>query len=251
MSTILKAVDIKKAYSIDHRQQEVLKGIHLEIQKGDFTVIMGSSGAGKSTLLYALSGMDYISSGKIIFNGEEIENFSPDKMAVFRREHCGFVFQQNNLLDGMSILDNVVAAGMLCNKSKKKVLEKAAGMFEKVNLSKEIQKKFPGQVSGGEAQRAGIVRALINDPDVVFADEPTGSLDYSNGQVVLDLLTAIHKSGQSIIMVTHDIRSAFRGNKIIFVRDGLIGGICDIGEYDEEDHARKEKLRSFLEERGW
>lgn len=251
MSTILKAIDVKKSYTVDCRRQEVLKGIGLEIEKGDFTVIMGSSGAGKSTLLYALSGMDHINSGKIIFCGEEIESYSPDKMAVFRRKHCGFVFQQNNLLDSMSILDNVAAAGMLCTKSKKKVLEKAAGLFEKVNLSKEIQKKFPGQVSGGEAQRAGIVRALINDPDVVFADEPTGSLDYSNGQVVLDLLTDIHKSGQSIIMVTHDIRSAFRGNKVIFVRDGLIGGICDIGEYKESDSERKEKLRDFLEKRGW
>ena len=95
------------------------------------------------------------------------------------------------------------------------------------------------------------MRALINNPDVVFADEPTGSLDYSNGQVVLDLLTDIHKSGQSIIMVTHDIRSAFRGNKVIFVRDGLVGGICDIGEYEESNSERKEKLRDFLEKRGW
>ena len=95
------------------------------------------------------------------------------------------------------------------------------------------------------------MRAIINEPDVVFADEPTGSLDYSNGQVVLDLLTDIHKSGQTIIMVTHDIRSAFRGNKVIFVRDGMVGGICELGEYDEKDDERKEKLRCFLEERGW
>ncbi|MBR1431997.1 ABC transporter ATP-binding protein [Ruminococcus sp.] len=251
MSTILKAINVKKSYAVDSRTQEVLKGVDFQIEKGDFAVIMGSSGAGKSTLLYALSGMDNIDSGKIVFGDQSIENYSADKMSVFRRKHCGFVFQQNNLLDNMSILDNVAAAGMLCTSSKKEVLSKAEKLFEKVNISKEIQKKFPSQISGGEAQRAGIVRALINDPDVVFADEPTGSLDYSNGQVVLDLLTDIHKSGQTIIMVTHDIRSAFRGNKVIFVRDGMTGGICELGEYDEKDEERKEKLRSFLEERGW
>ena len=151
MSTILRAEGVKKSYSVDRRKQEVLKGIELEIEKGDFTVIMGSSGAGKSTLLYALSGMDNIDSGKIIFVGEEIENYSPDKMAVFRREHCGFVFQQNNLLDSMSILDNVAAAGMLCTKSKREVLEKAARLFEKGQYFKGDTK----EVSGSGIRRRG------------------------------------------------------------------------------------------------
>ena len=113
MSTILKAINVKKSYAVDSRTQEVLKGVDFQIEKGDFAVIMGSSGAGKSTLLYALSGMDNIDSGKIVFGDQSIENYSADKMSVFRRKHCGFVFQQNNLLDNMSILDNVAYLEMV------------------------------------------------------------------------------------------------------------------------------------------
>lgn len=251
MSTILKADNIQKAYSTGKNSQNVLNGINAEIEQGDFTVIMGASGAGKSTLLYVLSGMDYADSGKIIFNGEEIENYSADKMSVFRRKHCGFVFQHHNLLDSMNLMDNVVSVGLLCTKSKKTAVEKAQRLFSQVNLSEDIQNKFPSQISGGEAQRAGIVRALINNPDIVFADEPTGSLDSSNGEMVLELLTEINNGGQSIIMVTHDFRSALRGNKIIYVKDGVCGGICDIGRYEENNAGRRDKLKTFLEERGW
>ena len=174
---LLKTENLSKSFSSGGVLQHVLKNIDLELYQGDFTVIMGASGAGKSTLLYALSGMDTPSLGKITFGDKVISDYSQDELAVFRREHCGFVFQQIYLLEGMSVMDNVLAAGLLVNQDKKALLEKARALFDAVGISGETQKKFPAQISGGEAQRAGIVRALINRPEILFADEPTGSVE--------------------------------------------------------------------------
>ena len=212
---------------------------------------MGASGAGKSTLLYALSGMDTPSLGKITFGDKVISDYSQDELAVFRREHCGFVFQQIYLLEGMSVMDNVLAAGLLVNQDKKALLEKARALFDAVGISGETQKKFPAQISGGEAQRAGIVRALINRPEILFADEPTGALNSQTGLDVLDTLTAFHEQGQSVVMVTHDMRSARRGNRILYLKDGVILGECGLGKYRHGDRARHEKLAAFLSEMGW
>lgn len=195
-----------------------LKNVDLELYKGDFTVIMGASGAGKSTLLYALSGMDTPSLGKITFGNEVISSYSSDELAVFRRKHCGFVFQQIYLLDGMSVMDNVLAAGLLTSKDKKKIVEYAKELFRAVDISEETQNKFPTQISGGESQRAGIVRALVNSPRILFADEPTGALNSKTGLDVLNTLTEFNGRGQSIVMVTHDMRSARRGNRILYLR---------------------------------
>jgi putative ABC transport system ATP-binding protein len=232
-------------------EQPVLKSLDIDIYAGDFTVIMGSSGAGKSTLLYALSGLDKPTSGTIEFVGCDISNMSNDKLAVFRRKNCGFVFQQNLLLDNMSIMDNVLACGLLVNSNKKQLAAEAAEIFTRVGLEENIWVKFPTQVSGGEAQRAGIVRALINKPNVVFADEPTGSLNSASGKAVLDVLTDVNKNGQSIIMVTHDLNSARRGNRIIYLKDGVVCGECPLGAYASGDKKRHEKLQQFLDGMGW
>ena len=248
---LLKTENLSKSFSSGGVLQHVLKNIDLELYQGDFTVIMGASGAGKSTLLYALSGMDTPSLGKITFGDKVISDYSQDELAVFRREHCGFVFQQIYLLEGMSVMDNVLAAGLLVNQDKKALLEKARALFDAVGLSGETQKKFPAQISGGEAQRAGIVRALINRPEILFADEPTGALNSQTGLDVLDTLTAFHEQGQSVVMVTHDMRSARRGNRILYLKDGVILGECGLGKYRHGDRARHEKLAAFLSEMGW
>jgi putative ABC transport system ATP-binding protein len=232
-------------------EQQVLNSLDIEIYAGDFTVIMGSSGAGKSTLLYALSGMDKPSSGEIMFDGRDISHMSNDQLAVFRRKSCGFVFQQNLLLDNMSIMDNVLACGLLINNNKKQLLARAKDLFAQIGLDDIIWNKFPTQVSGGEAQRAGIVRALINQPQAVFADEPTGSLNSAAGKAVLDVLSEVNRAGQSIIMVTHDLNSARRGNRIIYLKDGMICGQCLLGAYVPEDKKRLDKLQPFLTEMGW
>ena len=195
---LLKTDSLSKSFSTGGALQHVLKNIDLKLYKGDFTVIMGASGAGKSTLLYALSGMDTPTLGTITFAGKEISGYSPDRLAVFRREHCGFVFQQIYLIDGMSVMDNVLSAGLLVNKNKKALLERAGKLFQEVGISEETQKKFPTQISGGEAQRAGIVRGLINNPEILFADEPTGALNSKTGLDVLDTLTRFNEQGQSL-----------------------------------------------------
>ncbi len=231
--------------------QHVLKNIDLQLYEGDFTVIMGASGAGKSTLLYALSGMDTPSLGKITFGGEVISGMNSDALAVFRRKSCGFVFQQIYLIDGMSVMDNVLAAGLLVNRDKKALIQRAGELLRAVDIPEEAWNKFPAQLSGGEAQRVGIVRALINSPRILFADEPTGALNSKTGLDVLDTITRFNEQGQSVVMVTHDMRSARRGNRILYLKDGAVLGECDLGKYICGDRARHEKLSAFLEEMGW
>lgn len=248
---LLKTEKLCKTFSNGGQQQHVLKNIDLELYQGDFTVIMGASGAGKSTLLYALSGMDTPSLGTITFGDKVISGLSQDGLAVFRRDHCGFVFQQIYLIDGMSVTDNVLSAGLLVNKDKKALVQKAKELFAAVDISEETQKKFPTQISGGEAQRVGIVRALINNPEILFADEPTGALNSKTGFDVLDTLTKFNEQGQSVVMVTHDMRSARRGNRILYLKDGVILGECNLGKYTHGDTARHEKLTAFLKDMGW
>lgn len=248
---LLKTESLSKSFSNGGAMQHVLKNIDLELYQGDFTVIMGASGAGKSTLLYALSGMDTPTLGKITFGDHVISDLHQDGLAVFRREHCGFVFQQIYLIDGMSVMDNVLSAGLLVNKDKKALLTKAKDLFAAVDISEDTQKKFPTQISGGEAQRVGIVRALINSPEILFADEPTGALNSKTGLDVLNTLTNFNEQGQSVVMVTHDMRSARRGNRILYLKDGAILGECELGKYVHGDTERHEKLSAFLTEMGW
>lgn len=248
---LLKTEKLSKTFSNGGTMQHVLRNIDLQLYKGDFTVIMGASGAGKSTLLYSLSGMDTPTLGTITFGDCTISNLSQDGLAVFRRNHCGFVFQQIYLIDGMSVMDNVLSAGLLVNKDKKALVKKAKELFAAVDISENTQKKFPTQISGGEAQRVGIVRALINSPEILFADEPTGALNSKTGLDVLDTLTGFNEQGQSVVMVTHDMRSARRGNRILYLKDGVILGECNLGKYIHGDAQRHEKLSAFLKDMGW
>jgi len=249
--TILATTKLCKTFSNGGHQQHVLKNLDLEIYEGDFTVIMGPSGAGKSTLLYALSGMDKPTLGSVSFSGKDISGLSNDKLAVFRRDNCGFVFQQTYLLDNMSIMDNIMACGLLVSKDRKKISQRAKDLLKSFDIGENIWGKFPTQVSGGEGQRAGIARALINNPTIVFADEPTGALNSTNGQAVLDALSNVNGQGQSVVMVTHDLRSALRGNRILYFRDGGIVGECNLGTYETDDEGRNTELKGFLMEMGW
>lgn len=248
---LLKAEKLSKSFSSGGAMQHVLKNVDLELYKGDFTVIMGASGAGKSTLMYALSGMDTPTLGKITFGDTVISDLSQDGLAVFRRDHCGFVFQQIYLIDSMSVFDNVMTAGLLVNKDKSALIKRAKELFEAVDIPETTQRKFSTQISGGEAQRAGIVRAMINSPEILFADEPTGALNSQTGLDVLNTLTKFNEGGQSVVMVTHDMRSARRGNRILYLKDGSILGECELGKYVPNDPARHEKLSAFLKEMGW
>jgi len=248
---LITATKLNKSFTVGGREQHVLKELDFEVYEGDYTVIMGPSGAGKSTLLYALSGMDKPSSGSINFSGTEIAGLSNDALAQFRRKNCGFVFQQMFLLNNMSILDNILAAGLLVSKDKRTIVARAKSLLTDVGLTEVEWNKFPNQISGGEAQRASIVRALINMPAVVFADEPTGALNSAAGGAALDTLTAVNATGQSVICVTHDLRTARRGNRVIYIKDGTIGGECDLGPYVSGCRERHKKLTTFLDSMGW
>jgi putative ABC transport system ATP-binding protein len=155
------------------------------------------------------------------------------------------------MMDKMSLLDNVLASGLLATKNKKEVTKRAVELFHKVNIDEITYRKFASQISGGEAQRAGIVRGLINKPSVLFADEPTGALNSSNSTAVLDVFTDFNKEGQSIVMVTHDLRCALRGNRIIYLKDGQVAGECLLDPYKPKDAARRTKLDDFLKEMGY
>lgn len=248
---IISVKNLIKSFKSESGTQTIINNIDLDIYENDFTIIMGSSGAGKSTLMYSLSGMDMPTSGSIEFCKEDITKMNADKLAVFRRKNCGFVFQQIYMLDKMSLLDNALTAGLLVNKSKKEVIKRAKELFKKVNLPETTIRKNVNQVSGGEAQRAGIVRAVINKPMCLFADEPTGALNSENTKAVLDVFTDLNNDGQSIIMVTHDKKSAIRGNRIIYLKDGKICGELRLDRYEKESEERNTKLDKFLKDMGW
>lgn len=249
---ILQTKQLCKTFSSDGQQQHVLTNLDIDIYEGDFTIIMGSSGSGKTTLLYALSGMDTPTLGKIIFRGTQLQDLNSDELAAFRKKHCGFVFQSIYLLENMSILDNVLTAGYLVNNNKPEIIKRAKELFLQVGLREEIWRKFPSQLSGGEKQRAALIRSLINRPDILFADEPTGALNSSSGKDVLDILTDINHRGQSIIMVTHDIKAAVRADRIIYLMDGKVCGEIFLDKYTEADaEHRTKKVRDFLRENNW
>lgn len=248
---ILEANNLCKSYSNGSVMQHVLKNLNIQIYEGDFTVIMGSSGSGKSTLLYALSGMDKPTLGSICFREENISKYTNDMLAVFRRKHCGFVFQQMYLNDTMSVMDNILICGLLVSKDNKTLRKRAQELLAAVGLSEECYDKYPSQLSGGEAQRVAIVRAVINSPEIVFADEPTGALNSTNATNVLDVMTLINEQGQSIVMVTHDMKTARRANRILYLKDGVILDECDLGKYKKNDLERHGKLKDFLEKMGW
>lgn len=251
-NSILRTEKLCKSFSNGGVQQHVIKNLDMEIREGDFTVIMGSSGSGKSTLLYALSGMDKPSMGKVIFNGKEIQDLSNDELAVFRRGNCGFVFQSIYLLENQTVLDNVLTGALIVQKNSPELVNKAKELLKKTGLNEEVWNKYPSQLSGGESQRVGIVRAVINDPKILFADEPTGQLNSASSRDVLDIFTDIHKNGQSIVMVTHDLKTALRGTRVLYLRDGGVVGDYSMPNFCEDDiKERRNNLTSFLEDMGW
>ena len=252
VSSILRTDKLCKSFSNGGRQQHVIKNMDLEIMENDFTVIMGASGSGKSTLLYALSGMDKPTVGKIYFGDKEIQDYSNDELAVFRRGNCGFVFQSVYLLENQTVLDNVLTGALIVQKNSPALVQKVKNLLNKVGIREELWNKYPNQLSGGEAQRVGIVRAIINDPKILFADEPTGALNSASSKEVLDVFTEVHKKGQAIVMVTHDLKTALRGTRVLFLRDGKVEGDYRMPKFGEDDiRVRRDKLSKFLEEMGW
>ena len=248
---VLEAKALSKSFAANGVQNHVLSNIDLEIYEGDFTVIMGSSGSGKSTLLYSLSGMDTITDGSILFEGTDIAKMKEKQLAMLRRDKFGFVFQQMNLVSNLSLYENVVVPAYLTKQDRKMVNQRADELLSQVGI-KEQKKRLPSQVSGGEQQRTCMVRAIMNHPQIIFADEPTGALNKQTGIEVLDLMTQFNEQGQSILMVTHDVKAAARGNRILYIEDGKIVGELNLNRYEKENTKSAEtQITSWLLARGW
>ena len=248
---IIKTDLLCKSYVSDGETNNVIKNMSLSIYDRDFTVVMGCSGSGKSTLLYTLSGMIEATSGKISFNANEITHMKEKQMAAFRRDTLGFVFQGINLVPDLTVFENVISPSYGTKADKASVISRADELLNKLDMS-EHTRKFPHQLSGGQNQRAAICRALINNPKVIFADEPTGALNSAQGKNVLDIFTELNRGGQSVVMVTHDLRAALRGNRIIYLRDGRIDGELSLEPYDESTAEEREScVYEFLKKHGF
>ena len=218
---IIQAKKLHKSYFTGKTEVPVINNLDLTLYKGDFTVIMGSSGSGKSTLLYLLSGLEITTSGEIWLEDKPVHSMDEKLITLLRREYIGFVFQDFNLVPNLTFLENILIPAYLVKNDRKALQDRAKELMKKVHIL-ELADRLPSEVSGGQQQRCSMARAVINNPRVVMADEPTGNLNSSSSQAVLDILTDLYKEGQSIVMVTHDIRSACRGNRIIFLKDGQI-----------------------------
>lgn len=250
--TILQGEKITKIFHQGKAEAKVLDGIDIKIYEKDFTVIMGPSGAGKSTLLYSLSGMDPLTAGHVFYKDKEISGLSENQMAKLRAEEFGFVFQQTHLVSNLTLLENVLVAGYVGRKdSAEKVKERAKNLLQQMDVE-EAKDRLPAQVSGGEAQRAAIARAMIGRPGLLFADEPTGALNQANTREVLGLLTDLNREGQSILMVTHDLRAASRGNRILYLEDGKVCDELSLEPYNEmEEKQREREVSQWLSGLRW
>ena len=251
-NVILRAKNVCKSFYQGSEETQILKSVTTDIYEGDFTVIMGASGAGKSTLLYALSGMDSITSGEVIFKEQKINNLSEKEQAVLRAKEFGFIFQQMHLVSNLTLFENIAVAGYAGeSKNIKDIQEKTMKWMQQMNID-GVKNHLPSQVSGGEAQRAAIARAMINNPQLIFGDEPTGALNKSSSEEVLNLLTGFNKNGQSILMVTHDIKAAIRGNRILYLEDGKILDELDLAAYQEDNaKTREAKVNDWLTALQW
>ncbi len=248
MKKILESKNLCKTYYSNDVEFHALKNVDLVINQGEFVAIMGQSGSGKSTLLYTLSGMDSITGGDVYIKDQKINNLKEKEMTKIRRENIGFIFQGINLVSNLTLKENIVVPGYLTSKSKDAIDERATILVNRMEILDQVD-KLPSQVSGGQKQRAAIARAMINNPDILFADEPTGALNSSSSKAVLDLIKKFNEDGQTIVMVTHDIESASYANRVVFLKDGRIEGELDLRKYQSDN--QEKVIFDFLSEKGW
>lgn len=227
---------------------QVLNNISFKVERGEFISIMGRSGCGKSTLLYCISGMDRATSGNIIFNDRDMSKMSDEDMEKLRLENMGFIFQKATFLKNLPIIDNIMFPAFQLGKQKREeILKSTKDLIRRLEIT-EISENDIREVSGGQLQRATICRAMINKPEILFGDEPTGALNSSATLEVMEIMTEINRSGTTILLVTHDAKVAIRADRIIYLDDGNIKEILSLGKYkDEDEENRMEKMRKWLE----
>lgn len=234
METILTVEDLKKEYGKRGVKYEALKGVSFKVEKGEFVGIMGSSGAGKSTLLNIISTIDTQTSGKVIINNKDLSKFNEDKIADFRRDNLGFIFQNSNLLDTLTLKENIMLPLSLKNEKVSVIEQRVQEVAEALDI-KGILNKYPYEVSGGQKQRGAVCRAIVTNPALVLADEPTGALDSKVARNLLEAFSRLNIERKStILMVTHDATSASFCQRILFIKDGIIFTELVKGESNKE-----------------
>ena len=251
---VLEVMDLCKTYVVNKRQNNVLKNVNFAVEDGEMVAIMGPSGSGKSTLLYAVSDMDAATSGNVMFEGKDLTRLNNKDLATLRLDEMGFIFQQMYMMKNLTILDNIVLPAMESKKSgesKKEKLERGEELMRKLGIM-EVADNDINEVSGGQLQRACICRSMINKPKVLFADEPTGALNRTASNEVMEELVKLNKEGTTIMMVTHDVKVAAKCSRVLYIVDGNIKGeyISPEGA-DVQEKDRERRLNNWLMELGW
>ncbi|WP_028508978.1 ABC transporter ATP-binding protein [Ruminococcus sp. NK3A76] len=252
MEKILEVNDLCKTYIVNKRQNNVLKNISFRIDKGEMVAVMGPSGSGKSTLLYTVSGMDRMTAGNVKFCGRDMEGLSENELAKMRLDDMGFIFQQMYMMKNLSVLDNIILPAVKSKKnteSRSQTAKRARELMKKLGIA-DIADNDINEVSGGQLQRACICRSMINDPDMIFADEPTGALNRTSSEEVMDELCKLNSEGTTIMCVTHDSKVAARCTRVLFIDDGNIKGEFTL-DRSAPLRDRERSLSNWLMEMGW
>lgn len=255
MSNILEVKDLCKTYIVNKNQNNVLKNINFNVAEGEMVAIMGPSGSGKSTLLYSVSGMDNITAGEIKFLGKDLSKLKPKEIANIRLDKMGFIFQQMYMLKNLSIIDNIVLPAFQSktnNKTRSEIVEDAKTLMKSLGIN-EIANNDINEVSGGQLQRGCICRSLINNPKIIFADEPTGALNRTSSNEVMSELRKINELGTTVMLVTHDVKVASMCSRILYIVDGNIQGEYNFDRNDNDSKIKEREriLNNWLLEMGW
>ena len=251
MAKILEVTDLCKTYITDKRQNNVLRNVSFSVSEGEMVAVMGPSGSGKSTLLYTVSGMDSMTSGEVFFSGKSISKLREKELAELRLDEMGFIFQQMYMLKNLSVLDNIILPARQSKAntlSPKEKLERGKELMRKLGII-EIADNDINEVSGGQLQRACICRSMINNPKIIFADEPTGALNRASSDEVMDELCKINGNGTTVMLVTHDAKVAARCGRVLFIVDGNIKG--EYNNTETDPRKRDRALNNWLMEMGF
>lgn len=252
MNTILEVRDLCKTYIVNKRQNNVLRNISFTVNEGEMIAVMGPSGSGKSTLLYTVSGMDKMTAGNVFFCGRNMSELSENELAKMRLDDMGFIFQQMYMMKNLSVLDNIILPAVKSDKiqeSRKSTVQRGQDLMRKLGII-EIMDNDINEVSGGQLQRACICRSIINNPRMMFADEPTGALNRTSSEEVMNELTKLNNDGTTIMLVTHDAKVAAKCTRVLFLVDGNIKGEYNINR-DRTLRDRERDLNNWLLEMGW
>ncbi|MBR6044087.1 MAG: ABC transporter ATP-binding protein [Ruminococcus sp.] len=255
MNTVLQARGLCKTYIVNKRQNNVLKNIDLSVAEGEMVAVMGPSGSGKSTLLYCVSGMDRATAGEITFAGRDTSKLSEKELARLRLDEMGFIFQQMYMMKNLSVLDNIIFPAVQSKKAgetRRQTEERGRALMRRLGID-EVGGNDINEVSGGQLQRACICRSMINSPKMLFADEPTGALNRSSSDEVMNELLKLNRDGTTVMCVTHDPKVAAKCSRVLYLVDGCIVGEMELGRFEDESSLRDREraLNGWLMEQGW